>query len=120
MILAFSSIPTTQVRLPAGNDNTSFINLIVYIRDTLDGITEYNLSSPSIVPDTVEINNLIDNLQISTNAANNNPIVQLLSSGNQNIVGQIIISLSQIFNRMNIENLENTISSKHHSILNNQ
>jgi hypothetical protein len=120
-MIAFSLIPNFQVRLPAGNDNTSLVNLIIHIRNTLDCVTEYNLSSLSILPDTVEINNLINDLQqVSTSAANNNPILQLLASGNQNIVGQIIISLSQIFNQMNIESLENAVSGKYYSILNHQ
>jgi hypothetical protein len=113
MMIGFTPTLNFEVRLPAGNDNTSLVNLIAYIRDTLDCVTEYNISSPSVVPDTTEINNLIDNIQVSTNAANNNPIVQLLASGNQNVVGQVITSLSQVFNTMNAKSLDNAVSSKY-------
>src|SRR5215813_13256840 len=104
-MIAFSSTSNFQIRLPAGNDNTSLVNLVIHIRDIYDCVAEYNLSSPIVVPDTAGINNLIENLQISTSATNNNPIVQLLAGGNQNDVGQVITSLSQVFNQMNTENL---------------
>ncbi len=112
LIIAFTSISNIDIRLPAGNDNSSLVNLIVYIRDTLDCTTKYNMTSVNVVPDTVGINDLIDDLQVSTTAANNNPIAQILAGGNQNIVGQVIISLSQIFNKMNTESLEKAVSSK--------
>jgi hypothetical protein len=117
-MIAFTSVSNFQVQLPAGNDNSSLVNLIVHIRDTLDCFAEYNISSPSVLPDTEGINNLIDNLKASTHVINSNPIVQLLAGGNQNIIAQLIISISQVFNQMNIESLQNTVSSKDHSILN--
>jgi hypothetical protein len=43
---------------------------------------------------------------------NNNPLVQLLSSGSQNTVGQVISSISQEFNKMNNENVDKAVSSK--------
>ncbi len=110
-MIAFSSVSNFQIRLPAGNDNTSLINLIVHIRDIYDCVTEYNLSSPIVVPDTAAINSLIEDLQVSTSATNNNPIVQLLASGNQNDVGQVITSLSQVFNTMNTQSLNKAVSS---------
>jgi hypothetical protein len=114
MMIAFSPLSTFQVRLPAGNDQTSLIHLIVSIRDTLDCIAEYNMSSVSVVPDSAGINDLINSLQSSSssNTITNNPIVQLLASGNQNTVGQVISSLSQQFNKKNNENMNNAVSSK--------
>jgi hypothetical protein len=115
LMIGFSSISTFDVQLPAGDDNSSMVNLIVHIRDTFECITEYNMSSVSVIPDTTVINNLINNLQVSTSAANNNPIVQLLASGNQNTVGQVITSLSQVFNKMNTQSIQNAVSSKEDS-----
>ena len=111
LMIAFTLIPNIQLQLPAGNDNTSSLNLVVRIRDTLNCITEYNLTSVTVLPDTVQINDFIRSLQASNNAANGNSIVRALTSGNQNVVGQLIISLSQIFNQMNTQSLQNTISS---------
>ena len=50
-------------------------------------------------------------LQNSSNGLTNNPIVQLLAGGDQNTVGQLLISLSLQFDRMNNENIENAVSS---------
>ncbi len=74
------------------------VNLIDYIRDTFECVTEYSMSSVRVIPDTAGINNL----QVSISAANNNPIVQLLAGGNQNTVGQMITSPFQVFNKINI------------------
>jgi hypothetical protein len=111
-MIAFSAFSVFQVRLPAGDDQTSILNLIVYIRDQLDCITEYNMSSIIVTPDSVGINDLINAIQSSSTGITNNPIVQLLASGNQNIVGQVITSISQQFNKMNSQNLEKAVSSK--------
>jgi hypothetical protein len=99
-MIAFSSISIFQVRLPPVNNQTP---LIVYIRDTFDSITEYNLSSVSVVPDLVEINNLT---------------VQLLTILNQNTINQMITSFSQVFNNNNSQNIINAVSSKLDFILN--
>jgi hypothetical protein len=98
-MIAFSFMSNFQVRLPAGDNQ----NLIIHIRDTLDCITEVNLNSTYIVSDNVD---LIKSLQSSTN----NPIAQLLISGNQNTVGQIITSISQEFNKMNNEMIDKATS----------
>ncbi len=111
-IVAFSSVSIFQVRLPAGDDQTSLLHLIVQIRDTLDCITEYNMSSLTVLPDSVGINDLINDIQSSSGGITTNPIVQLLASGNQNIVGQMISSLSQQFNKMNQESLNEAVLGK--------
>lgn len=115
LTIGFSPTSNFDVQLPAGDDNSSIVNLIVHIRDIFECVTEYNMSSVSVIPDTAEINNLINNLQVSTSAANNNPIVQLLAGGNQNTVGQVIISVSQVFNKMNTQSIQNAVSSKEDS-----
>jgi hypothetical protein len=112
MIIAFSALPTFQIRLPAGDDQTSLLHLIINIRDTLDCITELNISSVSVIPDSVGIANLINDIQGPSGGITTNPIIQLLASENQNIVGQVIASLSQQFNKMNSENLNAAVSSK--------
>jgi len=101
-----------QVLLPAGDDQTSLLHLVVNIRDTLDCITEFNLPSISVLPDLVGIANLISGIQSSSGAITTNPTVQLLASGNQNIVGQVIGALSQQFNKMNSESLNTAVSGK--------
>jgi hypothetical protein len=109
MIVAFSSVSDIQVRLPSGSDNTSLLNIIIYIRDKLDSSAEYNISSITVVSDAQGIIQLINILQNPTNSPSSNSIIQLLAIENQNIVGQMITSLSQQLNKMNIESIENAI-----------
>ncbi len=99
IMIAFSPISDFEVRLPAGE-----LQLIIQIRDTLDCITEVNLTV-SVLSDSID---LIKNLQ----NPKDNSIDQLLTSGNQNIVGQVITSISQQFNKMNSETINKAISSK--------
>lgn len=102
MINAFSSVSTFQVRLPAGT-----ISLIVHIRDKADCVTEYNISTSVVVqPDSSEITSLI-------NDTTHNYINGLFSSGNQNLIGQIITSMAMQFNSMSDANINNAISSKY-------
>jgi hypothetical protein len=113
VMIAFSPVSTFQVRLPSGDNQTSFLNIIISIRDYLDCVTEVNISSISIIVNTSEINNLIYSLQQgSSNQINTNQFIRLLASENQNIVGQVITSLSQQFNQMGNENVNNAVSSK--------
>ena len=114
-LIAFSFVSDTEIRLPTADDGVSSLNLLVNIRDTLGCITEYNLTSVHVLPDTAGINGLIDSLQVSVSAANGNPIVQILTSGNQNAVGQVLVSLSQVFNKMNNESIQTAVSSKYPS-----
>jgi hypothetical protein len=106
-MLAFSSISTIELRLYAGNDN-----IVGYIRDTLDCVTEFNISLVSVVSDSKEITNLVNDLQNSSNGTTNNPLIQILASGNQNTIGQVISSLSQEFNKINNQSVENAVASK--------
>ncbi|UJR21041.1 hypothetical protein I4U23_024141 [Adineta vaga] len=115
--IAFSSISTFQVRLPAGDNQTSSVHLFVQIRDTLDCITELNISSVIVISDTEGITNLINDIQSVSNATTTNPLLQILASGNQNVVGQLITSLSQEFNKMNEANLDKALSSTSQTIL---
>jgi len=100
-----------QIQLPAGNDNTSLLNLTVQIRDVLNCVKEYYMEPIIVIPDQTAIDTFIDILQNPKNVLTNNPIIQALASGNQNTVGQVVISLSQEFNKRNKQNLENAVAS---------
>ena len=101
-IIAFSPLPTLQIRLPAGDINTSLLHLSVAIRDKMDCVTRVNLSSVLVTTDSNEIREFLRSQQASTT----DPIVHVLSSGNQNAVGQVLSSLSQHFNRINTQALQ--------------
>ncbi|CAF1644087.1 unnamed protein product [Adineta ricciae] len=107
IIVAYSPESTFQVQLPPGDNQTSLLNIVIHIRDTLDCVTIVNMTQISVFINQNEINDL----QNLANLSNNNPIVQLLWSGNQNIVGQIVNSVSQTLNQMNTESINNAISN---------
>ena len=111
MMISFSFLSTFQARLPVGNAQTSLLHLFIRIRDRLECITEFDLTSIFVRPDSAGMNDLMNSLQSSSTT--NNPIVQLLASGNQNTVGQVISSISQQFNQKNNENMNNAVSSNH-------
>ncbi|CAF0915635.1 unnamed protein product, partial [Adineta steineri] len=50
-IIAFSSEYNFQVRLPAGDNETSLLNLVVYVRDLAGSVTQVNISSVNIIAD---------------------------------------------------------------------
>jgi hypothetical protein len=111
ILIGFSSVSQFEVRLPVGNENTSLLQLLIYIRDTFDCSTQFNLSSVIVQSDSSSIDNLMNTFQNSPNSLTKNPIIQLLSSGNQNTVGQILTSISQQFNKINIQSLNNAFSN---------
>ena len=115
MIVAFATSSTFQVQLPAGDNQTSSVHLIVRIQDTLECLTELNISSIHVVPDSASITDLINNLQSpSSSALTDNSIVRLLASGNQNTVGQVISSISQQFNQKYTKNFDSAVASMFH------
>ncbi|CAF1302442.1 unnamed protein product [Adineta ricciae] len=110
-MIAFSSISTFQVLLPIGDDQTSTLHLTVHIRDSLDCVTEYNLSSVTVLSDLTGINDLVNSIQSSSDNSANSPLLQLLASGNPNTVGQILSSVSQQFNKINNESVNKAVLS---------
>ncbi|CAM4924059.1 unnamed protein product [Rotaria socialis] len=111
IMLAFTTLPTLKIRLPAGNGNTSLLVMMVHIRDMLDCMTEFYMEAPVVILDLTEINTLINVLQEPTKGATINPFVQLLASGYQNTVGQIIILIAQELNKMNKQNIETAVEN---------
>ena len=108
-MVAFSSLSTVQVRLPAGQANTSILSLSASIRDRLDCLREVNLSSVVVVADSSEIGDLVRSVLVS--ASTNNSLSQALASGNQNAVGQVITLLSKQFNEINAQALQSATDS---------
>ena len=101
-IIAFSRHSQFVVRLPSGD-----LHLIIHIRDTLDCIAEYNVSSVSVSFNVTIIRNLMKSIEGTTS-----PFVQLLSSGSEQIIGQVINSIVGDFNQMNNESIDKAMTSK--------
>lgn len=112
-MLAYSYQPRFTLRLPTGNSNTSLVHIIVQVRDILNCVSEYSLRPVIVRADTAEVTTLVDALQqTNVQTINNNPTIQLLASGNPNVVGQVLTSVSQVFNKINSENIDHAISSE--------
>ena len=111
MMVAFSSTSDFQIRLSPKSDNETKLNLILNIRDTLDCVTSVNLSSLTVTTDMNSLNEFIGTIQSSASLSTN-PSVQLLASGNQNVVGQLVTSFSQQLNRMHSQQLDTARSSE--------
>jgi hypothetical protein len=110
MMLAFTIQSSLQIYLPAGDDNTSLLNLTVQIRDLLNCVQTYFMDPIVVTLDQKSIDTFFDIRKNPNNGDTNNPIVQALTSGNQNIVGATVTSLSQEFNKKNKQNLDNAIA----------
>ena len=104
-MIAFSSVSTFQVQLPSGNEPTFSLGLIIYIRDTRDCVTEWNLTSIVVRPDSAALADLLNQLEDPSSGSTNNPLTELLVKGNANAVGQVISSVSQQFNQKNIREI---------------
>ena len=89
-MIAYWSFSQYQLRLPPGQSQTSLLNLIIFIRDQFDCITQYNLKS----------------LYVQSNQTEFNSTIQLSTNGNQMTINQILISLSQQLNQINDEYIQ--------------
>lgn len=108
-LIAYSSVPIFEVRLPAGETPSFFVELFIQIRDNYACITKYNLSSVIVRPDLIEIKQFINQVEHSPSNLPNNTIARLLASENQNIVTQVMNSLSHQLNEMNIESIDRAV-----------
>ena len=111
-MIAFSSVSDFSIRLPAPNTNQTQLSLLVTIRDTLDCVISVNLSAVNVTVDVSAINHLVDQLSSSSSLLTTSPLVQLLSTGNQNTVAQLVTSLSQHFNQIDGKNIGGAVSSE--------
>ena len=111
-MLAFSAVSDFTIRLPSSDVNRTQLKLIVIVRDTLDCVVSVNLSMVTVIVDTSAISQLVNQLYNSTDTLTSDPLVRLLSSGNQNTVAQLVTSLSQYFNQIDRQNIDDALSSK--------
>ena len=100
------------IRLPSPDGNQTQLTLLVTIRDTADCVVSVNLSAVLVIVDVSSISQLVDQLSKSENTLTTNPLVRLLSSGNQNTVTQLITSLSHYFNRIDGQSVTDAVSSR--------
>ena len=103
-LIAFSLDSTFEVYLPS---SLSPLHLLIVIRDQRDCLTEWtNLSSIVVRPDPDVLDDL---LKIFNQESISNPFLQLLKTGNQNQVAQVITSLSQQINQLDEKSLNQAV-----------
>ncbi len=112
MILAYTTESIISLRLPASIDPTTKFHIVVSIRDKFDCVREFQLQLVTVFSDESAIKHFLDILQKPYNYSNDDPIWQLIVSKDQNIVGQMITSISQIFTEMNYQMIQNAAQSK--------
>ena len=104
-MIAFSAVSDFSIRLPSSDVNQTRLNLVVTVRDTRDCVVSVNLSTVVVSVDASSITELVDQLSNSSNS-----LIRLLSTGNQNTVAQLITSLSQYFNQIDRQSIDDTVS----------
>lgn len=121
MLVGYSSTPVAEVRLPGGEANVSVVHLSVHIRDRLNSITEYNLTStvqvnidiPSLVTFVHDVQQLNSAVATTNTSIIGNPIAKLLASGDLSAVSQTIYSLSQQLNTFASSARSAAVTCKH-------
>jgi hypothetical protein len=113
IMLASTTALLTDILLPAGNGKNSLVNIIVEIRDLLNCVQQCNLIPVVVVPDTEKVNTLINDFERISGTENHiNLIMESFASGNQDAVGQVLTSVSQVINDRNIRAVEEAVASK--------
>ena len=110
-MIGFSSVPNFDVHLPGGDNVTSSLSLQMTIQDSWGCMAQVNLSTVVVRAETMMINDVIDHIQTHPQSLNNHSLIRLLSSGNQNIVSQVLNSFSSELNRMTDDNQQQAVSS---------
>ena len=92
VMFAFSPDATLEVFFPAYPENSSLLHLVVFVRDRFDCVTEVNVSSVTIDPEPNTIETFINRFNDTTNET----FTRLLTTLNQNLISQVIVSVSQV------------------------
>ena len=104
-MLGYTTLNTFQVRIAIDDLNSSLVQLVVYVRDEFNSVTELNFSAVFIESDMNNIVSLMTTIQ-SGIINFSDPLIQILYGGNQNDVCQILTSLGQTLNVLAEQNLE--------------
>jgi len=87
-IIAFSPVSSFEVRLPIG----FHLNIFVEIRDISNGITQFSFSPITVLSEPIDLSR--------------QSFIDLLSSGNQNTISQVITLINDEFTRLENQLIE--------------
>jgi hypothetical protein len=117
MMIGFKLTPMFQFRLLVENNKNISLNVNVYIRDRFDCVQEYSILPFYVYENSKQIEYLFQSFKDPKNDLINNSLVKILLTGNQNEIGQILISSSQQLNRINTNSFNDIVSSKYKFVL---
>jgi hypothetical protein len=104
-IVAFSNVPTFQLRFSIDHAHTIELPISLRIRDSLDCVTDVDLSSITLTVDQTELEQFIAN-------PTDPRFTQIFASGNQNAIGQVISVFAQQLNQRTQQELQQAYHSR--------
>lgn len=117
-MLGYTTDNRFQVRMPIGDPNSTVLNLVVRIRDIYDSFIEINMSSISVISDTIKVTEFMNTVistfdhTINESRMSSNPFIQILyGNGYENDICQWFNSISQLLNNQAQQNLQRSIQS---------
>ena len=112
IMLAFKPASYIELQLPVGAGPHSFLNLTVQIRDRLNCAREVQLEPVAVTADSTAIDTFMHIVQNLDNINTSSPLIEALASGDQSLVGSVVTSLAQEFNKKSKQDLENAIAGR--------
>ena len=100
IFVTYSSVEIFDVLFPFGDHQ-----LIISIRDKRDCVTQWNLTTVSVQPDSIDLTDLLV-------SSSSNPVQQLLTNGNPTTKTQVMNIISYEMNQNNAEFIQNASSSQ--------
>ncbi|CAF1596605.1 unnamed protein product, partial [Didymodactylos carnosus] len=103
-IIGFTETTTIEAYLPLGDPNLNYtLNIVAQIRDLYGGITQYQIKSIQVVPDSPTLLTFMSAIENVQNRGRTNiTLEQLLFGGDQNMICQVLLSMSQMLNAMSM------------------
>lgn len=95
MMLGTSDLPIYRCRLPADDDE---LLIVVHVRDQFGSMTEFQLTSVVVQAPPMVMNEWLISLQGRTSSTSSTDLHEILDTGNDETIGQIIISVSTYLN----------------------
>lgn len=109
-MLAFSSMEPLELRLPVGTGPAFSLHLTVQVRDRRNCAVEVQVGPVYVMADQAAMDALLDMVFDSNDANSSNAIVEIFSTGNQNLASQVVTSFSQELNRNNKKSMEEAVA----------
>lgn len=115
-MLGSTIVPTFDALLPTSQSKISSFEIIVQVRDKFNAVTEVNITTVSVVQDSINVDYFIKLLNSSsTNVSSvfkKNPFINFLNKNNSITTAQVITTVTQLLNQMNTESIKLNAESK--------